>query len=69
MSDVWNDALERAALAIESLAGNEKYEQAWRVAAKRVRDLKKVPDSAEQIGSESTSDGETLSPVVKAGAR
>ena len=69
MSEERNRALEEAAQRIERLAGNQVYQQAWRRAAKVVRQLKMLTDNEEQISSTSSSDGETISPVVKAGAR
>lgn len=52
--ETWNDAIERAALEIETMHGNQIYAQAWRKAAKRVRDLKVLIDGSEQISSSSS---------------
>lgn len=51
-------ALRDAAARVETLAGNEKYQQAWRRAGAVIRGMiekgtKKVPDKSKQISSTS----------------
>lgn len=43
MTKTANEALEEAAQALEQRAGNAVYKQAWKVAAKLVRNLKTKP--------------------------
>jgi len=50
--------LEAAAARVEALAGNEKYQQAWKRAATVIRGMiekgtTKVPDKSKQISSNS----------------
>jgi hypothetical protein len=57
-----NETLRRAIARIESLHGNEKYQQAWKRAADALREMivqgtETVPDKQKQIGSLSSSAG------------
>lgn len=57
------DLLEHVAQSLERRAGNDIYRKAWRAAAKHVRTMKELTDSAPQISKLSSRPVPELSPA------